>query len=59
MKKEGEIWYPDDIKEGSTFFGSPVIKIETRIPKKTYLCVYKFTLKDGTIRELFSDQELG
>ena len=57
-KLEGDIWYPEDIKVGSSYFGSPVAKVEDYIVEGTYLCKYKFILEDGTARELFSDQEL-
>ena len=58
IQKEGELWYPEDIKLGSTYFGSPVVYVENYNPINTYLCVYKFTLKDGSTRKLFNDQEL-
>lgn len=51
--------YAEDLSIGDDYFGSPIARIESYAPKSTYLVLYKFTLEDGTVREIFSDKELG
>jgi hypothetical protein len=57
--QHNKVWYPEGIKVGSDYFGSPVSEVFDYIVEGTYLCKYRFTLEDGTQRELFYDQELG